>query len=125
MQAKVTIIGNLGKDPEMAYSANGVAYTRFSVATNYRKGDDENVEWFNCTAFGRTGEAANEYLSKGSKVYVEGRLEHREYERNDGQYGYSLDVAVNDLQFLDRAPEREPEPARARNSGRGRSRSSR
>ena len=104
---KIIIIGNLGRDPEMRYSASGNPMTSFSVATNRRYttagGEQrEETEWFNCTAFGRLADTCNQYLSRGQQVYVEGRLSTRQYERRDGGQGFSLDVFVTDVQFLGR-----------------------
>lgn len=107
---KVIIIGNLGRDPEMRYSASGTPMTSFSVATNRRyttAGGEQRdqTEWFNCTAFGRTAEICNQYLTRGQQVYVEGRLATRQYDRRDGTPGFSLDVTVTDVQFLGRRDE--------------------
>ena len=77
---KVILIGNVGRDPEMRYTPSGQAVTSFSVATSYGKGDDKATEWFNCSAWGKQAELTNEYLRKGSQVYVEGRIRSREYE---------------------------------------------
>lgn len=102
---KIIIIGNLGRDPEMRYSASGNPMTSFSVATNRRytsaAGEQrEETEWFNCTAFGRLADTCNQYLTRGQQVYVEGRLSTRQYDRRDGTPGFSLDVFVTDVQFL-------------------------
>ena len=107
---KVIIIGNLGQDPEMRYSASGNPMTRFSVATNRRYttagGEQrEETEWFNCTAFGRLAETCNQYLTRGRQVYVEGRLSTRQYDRRDGTPGFSLDVIVTDMHLLGRRDE--------------------
>ena len=102
---KITIIGNLGRDPEMRYSNSGQAMTRFSVATNrrYNTADGEQVEeveWFNCTAFGNIANVCDQYLSKGEKIYIEGRLSSRMYDRQDGAPAVSLDVFVTELEML-------------------------
>ena len=107
---KVIIIGNLGQDPEMRYSASGTPMTSFSVATNRRYTDPngeqrDQTEWFNCTAFGRTAEICNQYLARGRQVYIEGRLSTRQYDRRDGTPGFSLDVNVTEVQFLGRRDE--------------------
>ena len=103
---KIIIIGNLGRDPEMRYSASGTPMTNFSVATSrrYTVGDEqrEQTEWFNCTASGRLADVCNQYLARGRQVYVEGRLSTRQYDRRDGTPGFSLDVFVTDVQFLGR-----------------------
>ena len=101
---KITIIGNLGRDPEMRYSTSGNPMTSFSIASNrrYTTGGEqrEETEWFNCTAFGRLADVCNQYLTRGQQVYIEGRLRSRQYERRDGTPGFSLDVTVTDMQML-------------------------
>ena len=96
---KITLIGHLGRDPEMRYTPAGQAVTSLSVATSYGKADSKQTEWFNCSAWGKQAELTNEYLRKGSQVYVEGRIRSREYEV-DGKTRFSLDVSVNQVQFL-------------------------
>jgi single-strand DNA-binding protein len=103
---KVTIVGNLGRDPEKRYTQDGRPVTRFSVAaTTRRKGRDgeweDHTEWFSVTVFGRQAETLAERLSKGTRVYVEGRLESRQYEMQNGGKGFSLDVVANDVLSLD------------------------
>ena len=96
---KVILIGNVGRDPEMRYTPQGQPVTSFSVATSYGKGDDKATEWLNCSAWGKQAELTNEYLRKGSQVYVEGRIRSQEYEV-DGKTRFSLDVSVNQVEFL-------------------------
>jgi single-strand DNA-binding protein len=103
---KMMIIGNLGRDPEMRYTPNGQAVTSFSVATNYRyttaDGEPrEETEWFNVSVFGRQAETCNQYLAKGRKVFVEGRLKSRTFEGRDGQTRVALEVSANDVRFID------------------------
>ena len=79
---KIIIIGNLGRDPEMRYSASGNPMTSFSIASNHRyttaAGERrEETEWFNCTAFGRLADTCNQFLGRGQEVYIEGRLRFR------------------------------------------------
>ena len=104
---KIIIIGNLGRDPEMRYSPSGQPMTSFSIASNRRyttaAGEQrEETEWFNCTAFGRLADTCNQYLARGRQVYVEGRLRSRQYTRQDGSPGFSLDVNVTEMQMLGR-----------------------
>ena len=104
---KITIIGNLGRDPEMRYSASGNPMTSFSIASSRRyttaAGERrEETEWFNCTAFGRLAETCNQYLGRGQQTYIEGRLSTREYNRRDGTPGFSLDVTVTEMHLLSR-----------------------
>ena len=103
---KILIIGNLGSDPEMRYTPNGNPVTSFTVATNrrYRTSDGENreeTEWFRISAWNRLAETCNQYLQKGSKVYLEGRLSSRTYTANDGTTRVSLDVNASEVRFID------------------------
>jgi single-strand DNA-binding protein len=106
---KIRIIENLGQDPTMRYTPTGQAVTSFSVASNHNYTDSMGMkhtetEWFNCSAFGKLAETCNQYLTKGAQVYLEGRLKSRTYQTKDGQTRYSLDVTVNDMQFLGQRP---------------------
>ena len=114
MFQKLIIAGNLGSDPEMRYMPDGQAVTNLSVATNRKWTNKATGEiqkettWFRVSVWGKQAEAANEYLSKGSKVLVEGRLKPdpdtgspRVYARNDGMAGASYEVAASRVQFLD------------------------
>ena len=114
---KIVIIGNLGRDPEMRYTPSGQGVTSFSVASNrrYRTADGEQREetmWFNVNAWGRQAEICNQYLTRGSQVYVEGTLTTRIFTGNDGQPRVSNDVRMTEMQMLgsrggmddDRAP---------------------
>ena len=101
---KITVIGNLGRDPEMRYTPSGQTVTSFSVASSRRyttNGEQrEETEWFNVSAWGRLAETCNQYLTKGQQVYVEGRLRSRTYQANDGQTRFSNDIFLTDVQFL-------------------------
>ena len=103
---KVLIIGRVGQDPEMRYTPNGDPVTSFSVATNRRytvQGEQrEETQWFRVSAWNRLAENCNQYVVKGMRVYVEGRLSVREYVSQDGQTRTSLDVRAFEVQFLDR-----------------------
>jgi single-strand DNA-binding protein len=103
---KVIVIGNLGRDPEKRYTQDGRPVTRFSVAatTRRRERDGEwadHTEWFSVTVFGRQAETLAERVGKGTRVYVEGRLESRQYETQTGGKGFSLDVIANEVIVLD------------------------
>jgi single-strand DNA-binding protein len=105
---KVMLIGNLGRDPEMSYTPNGLAVTKFSLAVrNYVRSQNnqsnerqDDTVWYNVTAFGKQAETTNTYLKKGSKVYVEGRINPRKYTDRNGAERISLDVTLNDMEFL-------------------------
>lgn len=103
---KVMIIGNLGRDPEMRYTPSGKPVTSFSVATSRTwtttDGDRrEATEWFNVVAWRDLAEICNQYLAKGSKVYIEGRLQTRSWEGPDGQKHYRTEVVADEMIVLD------------------------
>ena len=102
---KVMIIGNLGRDPEMRFTANGQAMARFSVACNrrYTTRDGEQrdeTEWVRVVCWGRRAEIAGQYLQKGSQVYVEGRLQTRSWEDEQGQTRYMTEVNAYTFEML-------------------------
>ena len=104
---KVMIIGNLGRDPEMRYTPSGQAVTQFTVAVNrnYRGPDgawQEETEWFRVVAWAQLGERAAENLRKGMKVYVEGRLQTRQWEDQQGQKRISLEITADNVISLER-----------------------
>ena len=102
---KVILIGNLGKDPEIRYTQSGAAVVNFSIATTERwKGQDgqqqENTEWHNIVAWKRLAEICSEYLHKGSKVYIEGKLQTRKWQDKDGNDRYTTEIVARDMQML-------------------------
>ncbi len=98
---KIILIGNLGKDPELKYGQqSGKAVCRFSLAVSERRGPEEQTEWFNIVCFDRIAEIANEYLSKGRQVYIEGRIQTRKYQDQSGQDRYMTEVITNNLTLL-------------------------
>ena len=102
---KVMLIGNLGRDPEIRYTQQGLAVVNFSIATSESWTDkttgdrQEKTEWHNIVAFGKPAEILEKYLSKGSPVYVEGRLQTSNYEK-EGQTHYATKIVVSNFQFL-------------------------
>lgn len=105
---KVMLIGNLGADPEMRYTANGNAVTTFNVAVNRNySGPDgerkEETEWFTVVTWNKLAETCSQFLQKGRRAYVEGRLQTRSWEGQDGQRRYRTEVIANTVLFLDRA----------------------
>ena len=103
---KVMLVGNLGADPEMRYTAKGSAVANVNLATAeaWRDRDSgeqqERTEWHRLVFFGRLAEIAGEYLRKGSQVYVEGRLQTRKWQDRDGNDRYTTEIVVNDMQML-------------------------
>ena len=103
---KVLLIGNVGRDPEMRYLQSGEPVTTFSVATNRRwTGGDgqprEETEWHNVVAWRKLAEQCNEFLSKGRKVYIEGRLQTRSWDdKNSGEKRYKTEVVCENFQML-------------------------
>ena len=109
---KITIVGYLGRDPELRYTPQGTPVCDFSVATTERRkdksGDTQEVTtWFRVSMFGRQAEIASQYLSKGRQVYIEGQLSQREWTDKEGAARTSLEVRGSDIQFLSPAPEGE------------------
>ncbi len=102
---KVMLIGNLGRDPEIRYSQQGLAVVNFSLATSEQwtdkgSGDkQEKTEWHRIVVFGKQAEICEKYLSKGSSIYIEGRLQTRSYEK-DGQTHYITEIVASNFQFL-------------------------
>ena len=102
---KIIIVGNLGRDPEMRYMPSGDPVCEFSVATNERRKDNSGemvdmVTWFRISIFGKRGEIANQYLSKGKPVFISGRLRQEEYTDREGVRRTSLRVVADDFQFI-------------------------
>lgn len=116
---KAIILGNLGADPEVRYTPNNTAVCNASVATSERwrdkqTGEDrEKTEWHRVVLFNRLGEVAGEYLRKGSKVYIEGRLQTRKWQGQDGQDRYTTEIVANEMQMLDSAERRQPSKPQA------------
>jgi single-strand DNA-binding protein len=113
---KCMIIGNLGRDPEMRYTPSGQAVTQFSVATNRNFRDQQGewqseTEWFRVVVWGDRGERAAEYLRKGHKVYVEGRIQTRQWDDRDGNRRYTTEIVAQVMQMLGRPGDRGEVPA--------------
>ena len=109
MVNKAIIIGNLGGDPEVRYTQNGSAVANFNVATSERWKDQsgapqEKTEWHRIVAFARLGEICGEYLSKGSKVYIEGRIQTRHWDDKDGNKRYTTEIVAREMKMLDSKP---------------------
>ena len=102
---KIIIVGNLGRDPELRYTPQGAAVCSFSVATNEKRRDKSGelqdiTTWFKVTLWRERAETAAKYLTKGSPVYIEGRLRIEEWTDRDNNNRYTLDVQATDMQFI-------------------------
>lgn len=119
---KVILIGNLGKDPEVKYTPSGVAVAKFSLATNERYKDkggewQDRTEWHNLVAWQRTAEIVGEYVKKGSKIYIEGRLQTSSWEdKQSGEKKYRTEIVVQDLVLLSGRGDFESSEGRSRTS---------
>ena len=103
---KVILIGNLGGDPEVRYTPGGAAVANVNLATNESWNDregqrQERTEWHRLVFWSKLAEIVGQYLKKGSKVYVEGRLQTRQWDDQSGQKRYTTEIVVNDMQMLD------------------------
>ena len=113
---KILVICNVGSDPEMRYTPNVTAVTSFSLATNrvYTNASGERkeeTEWFTVNAWGREAENSNQYVTKGMKIYAEGRLKTDTWTGNDGQARFRLQINADRILFLDRSGEpSQPKP---------------
>ena len=120
---KVILIGNLGADPEVRYTPDGVPVANFNLATSESWNDrtsgekQERTEWHRLVLWRKLAEIAGQYLKKGSKIYIEGKLQTRTWDDQSGQKRYTTEVVVNDMQMLDSRGEgggggtRDPGPA--------------
>ena len=103
---KVILIGNLGRDPEVRYSANGQAIANVTIATSESWKDktsgekQERTEWHRIVFFGRLAEIAGEYLKKGAQIFIEGRLQTRKWQDKDGADRYTTEIVANEMQML-------------------------
>ena len=105
---KIMVIGNVGTDPEMRYTPSGSPVTSFRLATNRRYNTQdgerrEETEWFTIVAWSQLAEQVNQYLTKGRRAYVEGRLHSHSYQGNDGQMRFRNEIIADRVLFLDRA----------------------
>jgi single-strand DNA-binding protein len=123
--AKVLLIGNVGQDPEQRYTQTGTMLVSFGLAVNNRRRNpdgsyQEETEWYRITATGRIAEICQQYVTKGSQLYVEGRLRLDRWTGQDGKLRTTLDVFANDIQLLGSRQQREgfePAPAGSEPAG--------
>lgn len=116
---KITLIGNLGRDPELRYTPQGDAVCSFTMATSEKKKDKEGnfqdvTTWFKVTLWRKQAENAAKYLSKGRQVYIEGRLGVEEWQDRDGKERYTLAVQATDMQFIGTKDDQPRETGEAR-----------
>lgn len=110
---KMSVIGNLGSDPEQRYAASGTATLRFNVAANQRTKNEagewaDKTEWVRVTVFGQRAETLGQYLKKGTRVYVEGRLEARPWTDNAGNVRAGLELIASDVEFMSSRQQDDP-----------------
>lgn len=113
---KAVILGNVGDDPSIRYMPNGKAVANFNVATSEEWKDQQGqkqsrVEWHRCTAYDKLAEIIGEYVKKGSKLYLEGKLQTRKWQDQQGQDRYTTEIIVNEMQMLDGKPQQGGQPA--------------
>ena len=119
----ITLVGNVGRDPEMRYTPTGAAVADFSVAVNrkYKTNDGESrdeTDWFKITAWQKRAEFVNQYVERGAKIFVTGWFSMREYKRRDGAMGVSLEVSAQHIELMSGGGAREetaPKPAASAN----------
>lgn len=102
---KITLVGNLGRDPELRYTPQGTPVCSFTLATNEKRKDragemQDVTTWFRVTLWGRQAETASQYLTKGRPIYIEGRLRVEEWTDKDNKQRYTLEVHATDMQFI-------------------------
>ncbi len=112
----VQLIGNLGADPEIRHTANDLVVANLRIATSYKGKDGEHTEWHSIVAFGKLAQIIADYVTKGSRVYVQGRLQTRKWQDKNGNDRYTTEIVANDLIMLDSkadAKQQRPRPAAA------------
>ena len=101
---KVELLGRVGTDPEMTYTPTGTAVTKLRLATDrYRRDSEPETEWHNIVIWDKLAEAANQYVVKGQRLYVAGRLVQQQWDGDDGQRRYRTEIHAQDVVFLDTA----------------------
>jgi len=116
---RIIVVGNLGKDPELRYSPQGLPICSFSLATNERQKDSktgevvENTIWYRANIFGRKAETAAQYLQKGAPVYVDGKLKPEEWTDRDGNKRFTLNINASGFNFIGSSANREDAPQMA------------
>jgi len=121
---KVLLIGNLGQDPEVKFLPNGNAVCNFSIATTEKwkrkdGSDNEKTEWHRIVIFGKLAEIAGQYLKKGKQVYIEGKIQTRQWEDKDGNKRYTTEIIANQMTMLGGKGQTETAPASSGNNNSG------
>jgi single-strand DNA-binding protein len=123
---KVMLLGHLGRDPEVRYTSSGKAVATFTLATSQRwrdqdGADQEKTEWHRIVAWGRLGEICGEYLSKGKQVFLEGRIQTRDWEDQDGNKRTTVEIIANDIIMVGSSgmPQSKPDETPKKPSGTG------
>lgn len=98
-------IGRLGRDVELRYTQDGKSIANISLAVGWKSKDKEGAEWVRCVAFDKLAEIMNQYLSKGSKIFVSGRMRTRKWQNQQGQDQYTTEIVIGDMQMLDSKPQ--------------------
>ena len=96
---KVTLLGNVGKDPEIRFASSGTQVATFSLATQRKVKENTTTQWHNCVCFGKLAEIVQQYVAKGSKIYAEGTIDYSQYE-SDGVTKYVTKIIVNEISLL-------------------------
>ena len=109
---QVTILGNVGRDPDMRSTAGGMSICNLSIATSEKRKGEERTEWHRCVLFDKTAEIAEKYVRKGGQVLVVGRLQTRKWEK-DGVERYSTEILVDRLTLVGGKPDSKPAPQQA------------
>lgn len=103
--AQATLLGNVGRDPELSYTPDGTAVTKFSVAVSKKSKSGEETTWYNCVCWRNLAETVSKHVKKGQQVFVQGDLNVRQYTTKDGKNGTSLDLTVEKFQFTGTKPQ--------------------
>jgi single-strand DNA-binding protein len=100
-------IGNVGRDPEIRFTQDGKAIANFSIAVTEKWSGNEKTEWVRCVAFGKTAEVISDYVKKGTPLFITGRMQNRQWEK-DGVTRYTTEIVVNQIQMLGKTSDTQP-----------------
>ena len=102
---KVILVGNVGNDPETNTTTGGKTITKFRLATNYKTKQDTVTEWHKIITFDKLAEIASKYVTKGRTIYIEGRIQTREFQTKEGNKAYITEIIASELKLLDKSPQ--------------------